>query len=78
MAAMSHPGPGNVLICWEHEQLAEIAKAIGVKGFAPDSGWNGKVKYPSDRFDLIWKVSEPYTKIVSVMSENVPGLDAKA
>jgi hypothetical protein len=55
-----------VLICWEHGQLADIAEALGVRG---------NVKYPGDRFDLIWTVPAPYTSIASVTSEDVPGLD---
>lgn len=65
-AALKYKGPGNVLICWEHGQLTKIAKAIGVK-HAPE--------YPGDRFDIIWTISNPYHKIDSETSENVPGLD---
>lgn len=35
-------GKGNILICWEHGQLTDIAEAIGVK-HAPD--------YPDERYD---------------------------
>jgi hypothetical protein len=66
---------GNVLICWEHDQLKDIAKAIGVKGYAQNSGWHGKVEYPDDRFDIIWVVPPPWKEIVEVLSEGVPGLD---
>ncbi|KIY02139.1 uncharacterized protein Z520_02277 [Fonsecaea multimorphosa CBS 102226] len=59
-------GKGNVLICWEHQTLEKIAKAIGVED-APE--------YPGDRFDLIWTIKAPYNKIDSITSENVPGLD---
>jgi hypothetical protein len=76
-AAKSFHGPGNVLVCWEHGQLADIAKAIGVEGYATDSGWEGKVKYPDDRFDLIWVVPPPWEEITEVKSEEVPGLDDK-
>jgi hypothetical protein len=65
-AAKAYHGSGNILICWEHGELAKIAEALGVKG---------KVEYPSDRFDLIWTVLTPYTEIASVTSENIPGLD---
>jgi hypothetical protein len=65
-AAKAYRGPGNVLICWEHGQLSLIAKALGVIK---------EVKYPDDRFDLIWMVMEPYTEISSITSEQVPGLD---
>lgn len=66
-AALAFPGPGNVLICWEHGQLGLIAQALGV----PTS----EALYPDDRFDLIWTVPAPYTSIASVTSEGVPGLD---
>jgi hypothetical protein len=65
-AAKGWTGKGNVLICWEHGELTDIANAIGVKD-AP--------KYPKDRFDLIWTVDSPYKSIDSVTSESVPGLD---
>ncbi|KIW34752.1 uncharacterized protein PV07_01510 [Cladophialophora immunda] len=59
-------GEGNVLICWEHETLEKIAKALGVED-VPD--------YPGKRFDIIWTIKAPYKKIDSITSENVPGLD---
>ncbi|KAL6253213.1 hypothetical protein RBB50_000936 [Rhinocladiella similis] len=39
-AALGYTGAGNVLICWEHHHLKDIASAIGVAD-APD--------YPDDR-----------------------------
>lgn len=36
---------------------------------------SGEVKYPDDRFDLIWTLLAPYTSIASITSEDVPGLD---
>jgi hypothetical protein len=66
-AATAFPGPGNVLICWEHGQLGLIAQALGVPA--------AEAQYPDDHFDLIWTVPAPYTSIVSVTSEDVPGLD---
>ncbi|KAH8899883.1 hypothetical protein GQ53DRAFT_740892 [Thozetella sp. PMI_491] len=68
-------GPGNVLVCWEHKVLGEIAEELGAKKYGPDSGWKGHVKYPGERFDLIWVVPSPYHKITEVKSEKVPGLD---
>ena len=62
-AAKSYRGPGNVLVCWEHGQLAKIAEAMGVEG---------NFVYPGDRFDLIWKVEKPYTRIESTTSEDTP------
>lgn len=44
-------GAGDVLICWEHKRLRDIATAFGVKK-APD--------YDSDRYDLLWKLEAPY------------------
>jgi hypothetical protein len=73
--ALSFEGPGNVLLCWEHHSLGGIAKAIGIQGYAAATGWTGEVKYPGDRFDLIWVVPPPYTEITVVGSEQVPGLD---
>ncbi|CCT69439.1 related to phosphoglycerate mutase family protein [Fusarium fujikuroi IMI 58289] len=49
--------------------------AIGIQGYAVQTGWTGEVKYPGDRFDLIWVVPPPYTEITVVGSELVPGLD---
>ena len=74
-AAKDFKGPGNVLICWEHGQLTKIAEALGVKGFAKDSAQSKEIKYPGDRFDLIWVIPEPYKEISQVLSEHVPGLD---
>jgi hypothetical protein len=74
----AYAGQGNVLVCWEHGVLAQIADALGVKGFAASSGWGGGqggVKYPGERFDLIWMVPEPYDQIAAVESEGVPTLD---
>ncbi|KAH9213340.1 hypothetical protein DL95DRAFT_390711 [Leptodontidium sp. 2 PMI_412] len=65
-AAKSYSGPGNVLVCWEHGVLGHIVEKLGVKG---------KVKYPGDRFDIIWAVREPYETLEWVGSEGVEGLD---
>ncbi|RBR15465.1 hypothetical protein FVER53590_09383 [Fusarium verticillioides] len=73
--ATNYEGPGNVLLCWEHKSLEGIANAIGIQGYAAQTGWTGEVKYPGDRFDLIWVVPPPYTEITVVGSELVPGLD---
>jgi hypothetical protein len=74
-AAKAYDGPGNVLVCWEHGQLAKIATALGVQGYADSSGWSGPVEYPGNRFDLIWTVNPPYTEISTVTSEGVVELD---
>lgn len=69
-AAKAYRGGGNVLICWEHHNLSDIAKAIGIKGFAESSGWSGKLQYPDSRFDLIWVAPAPYDEITQVLSED--------
>jgi hypothetical protein len=77
-AVKAYSGPGNVLVCWEHGELALIVEAVGAKKFAKNSGWDGdhhKIKYPGDRFDLIWVVPAPYDVITEVKSESIPGLD---
>ncbi|KAH0345010.1 hypothetical protein KCU83_g8031, partial [Aureobasidium melanogenum] len=53
-AARGFTGDGNVLICWEHGELTQIAEAIGVKG---------AIEYPDDRFDVIWKIQSPYMEL---------------
>lgn len=83
-AVDDYNGPGNVLICWEHDALHDIVKALGDKN-APD--------YPDDRYspltylyvlittdcvnsyNLIWTDPSPYKSISSTTSENCPGLD---
>ncbi|KIW18877.1 hypothetical protein PV08_03166 [Exophiala spinifera] len=65
-AALGYTGTGNVLICWEHHHLTDIASAIGVVD-AP--------AYPDDRYDVIWTLESPYDKISSVTSEHCQGLD---
>ena len=47
-------GAGDVLICWEHKRLRDIANAFGVT-HAPD--------YDSERYDLLWKLEHPYTTL---------------
>jgi hypothetical protein len=42
-AVKAYGGPGNVLICWEHHNLSDIAETIGIKGYAENSGWSGKL-----------------------------------
>ncbi|KAH6604626.1 phosphoglycerate mutase family [Trichoderma cornu-damae] len=61
-----YKGSGNILICWEHNELTNIAEALGVKK-APE--------YPDDSFDLIWTDPLPYNSITSITSEDCPGLD---
>ncbi|KAE8382018.1 hypothetical protein BDV26DRAFT_278417 [Aspergillus bertholletiae] len=66
-AIHNYKGDGNILICWQHGALTDIVKALGDDD-APE--------YPSDRFDLIWTVPSPYTKITETTSEQCPGLDS--
>ncbi|KAG4443980.1 hypothetical protein IFR05_000527 [Cadophora sp. M221] len=60
-------GAGNILICWEHDNLSDIAKALGDK--TPPT-------YPDDAFNLIWTDPSPYKDITATTSENCPGLDS--
>ncbi|KAI1846252.1 hypothetical protein JX266_007777 [Neoarthrinium moseri] len=62
----SYSGSGNILICWEHKQLNNLAEALGAKDV------DG---YPDDSFDLIWTDPYDWTKITDITSENCPGLD---
>ncbi|RYP10540.1 hypothetical protein DL764_000593 [Monosporascus ibericus] len=57
---------GNILICWKHGEMKTVAKRLGAKGVKD---------YPDDRFDLIWTLPYDYKEIVSIESENCPGLD---
>ncbi|KAI1317560.1 hypothetical protein F5Y16DRAFT_148783 [Xylariaceae sp. FL0255] len=59
-------GPGNVLICWEHSELSNIAEELGAKNV--DS-------YPDGSYNLIWTQPYPYSEITAITSEDCPGLD---
>lgn len=50
-----YDGPGNILICWEHDALHDIVKELGDDD-APD--------YPDDRFVLRCDTLEMYKLIV--------------
>lgn len=65
-AVRDYNGTGNILICWEHGQLQNIAAAIGVKD--PPA-------FPNDRFDLIFTIPPPWVAITNVASQKCPGLD---
>ncbi|KHN94874.1 uncharacterized protein MAM_07293 [Metarhizium album ARSEF 1941] len=65
-AVQKYKGPGNILICWEHKALSDIAEELGADS-AP--------KYPKKRFDEIWIDPWPYSQITDIVSENCPGLD---
>ncbi|KAH8202254.1 hypothetical protein TruAng_003531 [Truncatella angustata] len=65
-AVRDYSGSGNILICWEHKQLNNLAEALGA----------GDVdKYPDDSYDLVWTDPYDWSKIAEVTSENCPGLD---
>ncbi|GIJ91152.1 hypothetical protein Asppvi_010117 [Aspergillus pseudoviridinutans] len=72
-AVNKYKGASNILICWEHHNLSNIAKAIGIEGFAEGSGGSGEVKYPGSHFDLVWVVPAPYDKITRVLSQDTVG-----
>ncbi|KAH7133392.1 hypothetical protein B0J13DRAFT_641984 [Dactylonectria estremocensis] len=65
-AVREYTGSGNILICWEHKRLRNIAEDLGADAVG---------KYPVDRFDVIWTDPHPYTEITSATSEKCPGLD---
>ncbi|PRP76033.1 phosphoglycerate mutase family protein [Planoprotostelium fungivorum] len=54
--------PKNILICWEHGALTQVASALGVSP-AP--------KYPGSHFDLIWTLNGG--KNFNTTSEKCPG-----
>ncbi|CAK7199505.1 hypothetical protein SEUCBS139899_002185 [Sporothrix eucalyptigena] len=62
-----YSGSGNILLCWEHDELTKIAEALGVDD-APS--------YPDDSFNLIWTLPYDYTSVSSITSENCPNLDS--
>jgi len=55
---------GNILVCWEHDALGDIGKALG-----------GNFDYPDDHFDLIYEIVNKDLTSNSPYSENCPGLD---
>ncbi|KAN0065201.1 hypothetical protein ACQY0O_001698 [Thecaphora frezii] len=63
----------NVIICWEHRKLTEIAKALGVRG----------VKPPGKRFDILYTLEPSHNlhgrkfQLGSVVSEQCHGLDSR-
>lgn len=74
----TYDGPGNVLICWEHDALTDIVEELGAAGAEyPDERYGSYqvMKLTSDdRFDLIWTDPWPYDEI-AFTSEECPGLD---
>ncbi|KAK0538642.1 hypothetical protein OC834_000356 [Tilletia horrida] len=55
----------DILVCWEHDALEDIGKAIG-QGFS----------YPSSHFDLIFHEHKGSLTSNSPYSEKCPGLDS--
>jgi hypothetical protein len=80
----AYMGSGNILICWEHGQLTNIVDALGDDNAPtyPDA----RSSFPTQRstcdtnqsysFNIIWTDPSPYDSIVSMTSENCPGLDS--
>ncbi|KAF2769309.1 hypothetical protein EJ03DRAFT_293317, partial [Teratosphaeria nubilosa] len=62
----NYGGSGNILICWEHDALTDIVETLG-DGDAPT--------YPDDAYNIIWTDPYDYSSIVSITSEDCPGLD---
>ncbi|KAJ6781805.1 hypothetical protein PWT90_06437 [Aphanocladium album] len=62
-AVKNYKGNGNILICWEHKALRDLAEELGADN-AED--------YPGDRFDLIWTDKYPYNSISTDTQENCP------
>ena len=65
-AAKAYRGNGNVLICWEHKAIEKIVEKLGVEG---------ALRYPKNRFDVIWTVKAPYRQLHSWKSEQIERLD---
>ena len=63
----NYKGEGNVLVCWEHKRLTDIAAALGV---------HSPPRYPTKRFDVIWTCEEPYHTI-SESKQMCPDLDVQ-
>ncbi|GAA6059224.1 hypothetical protein JCM10212_006617 [Sporobolomyces blumeae] len=59
-------GKGDVLICWKHSMLHEIAHALGAPKTTP---------YPDERYDIMWTLH--HNRLISKESERCPGLDPR-
>lgn len=82
-----YKGPGNILICWEHDALSDIVDELGAKKsnvpqypddkYAPSANFaNQAYTYTYVRFNIIWTDPFPYDEgVISQTSENCPGLD---
>lgn len=57
-----YSGGKNILICWEHDELTDIAEKLGV---------NDAPSYPDDRYDLIWTIDlDSNDREISQSTEN--------
>lgn len=63
IAKAAKDGAKQVLVCWEHDALSDIAAAIGVQG----------ITYPDDRFDLVYEIRNG--QLHATLSEDCPSLD---
>ena len=59
---------GDILVCWEHKRLHDIAQAHGVKD---------PPQYDGERYDLLWILEQPYDK-VRVETYNIEGHDSRS
>ncbi|KAF8814777.1 putative phosphoglycerate mutase family protein [Phlegmacium glaucopus] len=64
VAKFAATSTANILICWEHSEINNIMKSLGLKS---------PPKYPDDAFNLIFTVQDQ--KFIAQTSENCPGLD---
>ncbi|KAG0009812.1 hypothetical protein BGZ81_003150 [Podila clonocystis] len=64
-AVGKYTGSGNILICWQHRALRDVAESLG--DYTPP-------KYPDDVFGQIWTYLAPYTEVTTITEENCPGL----
>lgn len=54
---------GTVLVVWEHNELAEIAKDLGIKG---------KLNWPDNDFDSIWIIN--YKNGAAILSKDTEAI----
>ncbi|KAG0347484.1 hypothetical protein BG005_000128 [Podila minutissima] len=60
-----YTGSGNILICWQHDALTDIAESLGD---------DTPPKYPDDLFGQIWTDLAPYADVTTITEEDCPGL----
>ncbi|ORY81580.1 hypothetical protein BCR37DRAFT_387815 [Protomyces lactucae-debilis] len=60
-------GDGDIVVCWEHKKLSDIVQELGD---------THNMKYPKDKFDLIWDYAgNKLDQVQSIRSQNCSGLD---